>query len=192
MPGGLVATGDPRLFSEIPLKVKHQKTFHTLYLTGILYALALAFCYAVPKLLAFRNGMKRNAVVRFLLYGTETPNTEDQEACKDIEKNLPVPSNDKLKVRNNVKSGFTSLHTGTLRQFLFCFFGLQFCYLLWGVCQERMLTKPFANTKALNSHENNFFKYSQFLVFSNRILAFSIAFLVFPLSPEILATHLER
>ncbi|CAH8460940.1 unnamed protein product [Schistosoma margrebowiei] len=47
----------------------------------------------------------------------------------------------------------------------FCFFGLQSSYLLWGVLQERIMTKMYDNER---------FKNSQYLVFCNRAMALII------------------
>jgi len=49
---------------------------------------------------------------------------------------------------------------------LFSFFGLQISYLLWGLLQERIMTRTYANEKFSNS---------QFLVFVNRFLAMIVA-----------------
>jgi len=57
---------------------------------------------------------------------------------------------------------------GSRGHFLFCFFGLQFSYLLWGFLQERIMTKGYGK-------EQKKFVYSEFLVFSNRISAAVIA-----------------
>lgn len=50
---------------------------------------------------------------------------------------------------------------------LFCFLGLQFSYLTWGVLQEKIMTQVYEDTNGVKTH----FKDSQFLVFVNRILA---------------------
>ncbi len=47
------------------------------------------------------------------------------------------------------------------------FFGLQISYLLWGLLQERIMTRTFAGEKFTNS---------QFLVFANRFLAMILAY----------------
>ncbi|CAH8457052.1 unnamed protein product [Heterobilharzia americana] len=47
----------------------------------------------------------------------------------------------------------------------FCFLGLQSSYLLWGVLQERIMTKMYDNEK---------FEKSQYLVFCNRVTALLI------------------
>jgi len=49
---------------------------------------------------------------------------------------------------------------------IFAFFGLQISYLLWGLLQERIMTRTYANEKFSNS---------QFLVFVNRFLAMIVA-----------------
>ena len=58
----------------------------------------------------------------------------------------------------------------TRRRFLkliFSFFGLQISYLLWGLLQERIMTRTYGTEK---------FKNSQFLVFANRLLAAIVAY----------------
>ncbi|XP_064102263.1 adenosine 3'-phospho 5'-phosphosulfate transporter 1-like isoform X1 [Macrobrachium nipponense] len=56
-------------------------------------------------------------------------------------------------------------------QLIFCFVGLQVSYLTWGVLQEKVMTKEYQNADGSVGH----FKDSQFLVFVNRVLAFSLA-----------------
>ncbi|XP_055851636.1 adenosine 3'-phospho 5'-phosphosulfate transporter 1 [Episyrphus balteatus] len=53
----------------------------------------------------------------------------------------------------------------------YCFAGLMCSYLTWGVLQEKIMTQEYVNFEGKTSH----FKDSQFLVFANRLLAFSIA-----------------
>ncbi|XP_065371008.1 adenosine 3'-phospho 5'-phosphosulfate transporter 1 [Calliphora vicina] len=55
-----------------------------------------------------------------------------------------------------------------------CFGGLMVSYLTWGVLQEKIMTQEYYNFDGVKSH----FKDSQFLVFSNRILAFMVAIVV--------------
>lgn len=54
---------------------------------------------------------------------------------------------------------------------MYCFAGLMCSYLTWGVLQEKIMTQEYINFEGKTSH----FKDSQFLVFANRLLAFSIA-----------------
>jgi len=51
---------------------------------------------------------------------------------------------------------------------IFSFFGLQISYLLWGLLQERIMTRTYGNEKFSNS---------QFLVFVNRFLAMIVAYI---------------
>lgn len=51
---------------------------------------------------------------------------------------------------------------------IFSFFGLQITYLLWGLLQERIMTRTYGNEKFSNS---------QFLVFVNRFLAMILAYI---------------
>lgn len=60
----------------------------------------------------------------------------------------------------------------TCLKLLWCAFGLLGCYLIWGVIQERIMAFKYGATDT-DPGEN--FKNSQFLVFVNRILAFTVA-----------------
>lgn len=53
----------------------------------------------------------------------------------------------------------------------YCFVGLMVSYLTWGLLQERIMTQSYVNSEG----KQTFFKDSQFLVFSNRALAFGIS-----------------
>lgn len=53
--------------------------------------------------------------------------------------------------------------------------GLQCSYVLWGVLQERIMTKTYVKTLPDGSTTQTKFKNSQFLVFMNRILAMFFA-----------------
>lgn len=55
---------------------------------------------------------------------------------------------------------------------LFCFFGLQFNYIVWGWLQEMMMTQAYMRNDA--SGEDRFGD-SQFLVFLNRLFAFLLS-----------------
>jgi len=50
-----------------------------------------------------------------------------------------------------------------LKRLLLCFFGLNFSFVCWGILQERMLTRRYPR------YTGEFFGYSYFLVFSNRL-----------------------
>ncbi|KAH8351102.1 hypothetical protein KR084_004251 [Drosophila pseudotakahashii] len=56
-------------------------------------------------------------------------------------------------------------------QLFWCFGGLMVSYLTWGVLQEKIMTQHYLNFAG----ESAKFKDSQFLVFSNRLLAFLVA-----------------
>lgn len=58
---------------------------------------------------------------------------------------------------------------------IFCFAGLQGSYLTWGILQERIMTFEYGKT---DTTPGEFFKNSTFLVFMNRISAFTIGLLV--------------
>ncbi|XP_025053625.1 adenosine 3'-phospho 5'-phosphosulfate transporter 1 isoform X1 [Alligator sinensis] len=67
------------------------------------------------------------------------------------------------------------MESSTARQvfkLLFCAVGLQVSYLTWGVLQERVMTRTYGTTETEPGEK---FKDSQFLVFMNRILAFTVA-----------------
>lgn len=67
-------------------------------------------------------------------------------------------------------------------QLALSFFGLQISYLLWGLLQERIMTRSYDGEKFTNS---------QYLVFANRILALIVAFIslkIFYPTKKILAT----
>lgn len=53
----------------------------------------------------------------------------------------------------------------------YCFFGLMISYLTWGVLQEKIMTREYVDSEGKKSY----FKDSEFLVFSNRVLAFMIS-----------------
>ena len=57
-----------------------------------------------------------------------------------------------------------------------CTVGIQVSYLLWGLMQERIMTKPYATGELFHS--------SKFLVFANRFLAFFAAWAVMTLTGE--------
>ncbi|XP_017883090.1 adenosine 3'-phospho 5'-phosphosulfate transporter 1 [Ceratina calcarata] len=54
---------------------------------------------------------------------------------------------------------------------MYCFFGLQVSYLTWGYLQEKIMTQEYENVAGNKDR----FQDSQFLVFVNRILAFSMS-----------------
>lgn len=54
---------------------------------------------------------------------------------------------------------------------MYCFIGLMASYLTWGVLQEKIMTQQYIN----GDGKKGYFKDSQFLVFSNRLLAFGVA-----------------
>ncbi|CAF4690063.1 unnamed protein product, partial [Rotaria sp. Silwood2] len=66
---------------------------------------------------------------------------------------------------HSTTSNFTRYHFFKL---IFSFFGLQISYLLWGLLQERIMTRTYDNEKFTNS---------QFLVLANRFLAMIVAYI---------------
>ena len=53
-----------------------------------------------------------------------------------------------------------------------CVVGIQVSYLLWGLMQERIMTRPYET--------GELFRSSKFLVFANRIIALLVSALVLP------------
>ncbi|XP_055377593.1 adenosine 3'-phospho 5'-phosphosulfate transporter 1 [Condylostylus longicornis] len=72
--------------------------------------------------------------------------------------------------------------TATRDAFLlaYCFFGLMGSYLTWGVLQEKIMTQEYTDSNGKKSY----FKDSQFLVFTNRLLAFFVALLYIILNQQ--------
>lgn len=60
-------------------------------------------------------------------------------------------------------------------QLIVCVAGLQSSYVVWGVLQERIMTKTYLTIQPDGSASQQKFKNSQFLVFMNRILAMCFA-----------------
>ena len=54
-----------------------------------------------------------------------------------------------------------------------CFVGIQFCYLTWGILQEKIMTRKYVDSTGKEDQFSN----SQFLVFVNRITAFAVGLL---------------
>jgi adenosine 3'-phospho 5'-phosphosulfate transporter B2 len=79
--------------------------------------------------------------------------------------NPPTSTDSTTNEVTSSSSGFTQFRFFKL---VFSFFGLQISYLLWGLLQERIMTRTYADEKFSNS---------QFLVFVNRFLAMFIAYL---------------
>merc|ERR1712113_1015271 len=52
-----------------------------------------------------------------------------------------------------------------------CVLGIQISYLLWGLMQERIMTKPYET--------GELFRSSKFLVFANRFLALAVAYVAY-------------
>lgn len=79
------------------------------------------------------------------------------------------PDDSSLASRNETMESSTARQVFKL---LFCAAGLQASYLTWGVLQERVMTRTYGATETDPGEK---FKDSQFLVFMNRILAFTVA-----------------
>jgi adenosine 3'-phospho 5'-phosphosulfate transporter B2 len=76
-------------------------------------------------------------------------------------------SNGKEVVPSSSSSSSSDFTRRRFFKLIFSFFGLQISYLLWGLLQERIMTRTYADEKFSNS---------QFLVFVNRFLAAIIAY----------------
>ncbi|KAH1173688.1 adenosine 3'-phospho 5'-phosphosulfate transporter 1 isoform X1 [Mauremys mutica] len=79
------------------------------------------------------------------------------------------PDDISLAARNETMESSTAQQ---ILKLLFCAAGLQASYLTWGVLQERVMTRTYGATETDPGEK---FKDSQFLVFMNRILAFTVA-----------------
>ena len=93
--------------------------------------------------------------VRLCVYGNEGEKVSLEEGAP-----TPLPQNAEPTFMEN-----------TLK-LLWCAGGLLGCYLIWGVIQERIMAFKYGAT---DTSEGENFKNSQFLVFVNRILAFTVA-----------------
>ena len=132
-------------------------------------------------------------IIQFLLYGSRKKNRDDDTNNNRLEKRLELikrdvengatATNDKA---NDRKDSICSSSSGSsssdaearkyYRSLMISALGLQGCYLLWGICQENIMSQEFQHT--VFTDESHYFKHSQFIVFSNRLFAFSIAFIV--------------
>lgn len=82
---------------------------------------------------------------------------------------------DLLNIASKVTVGGSNAARTPVKEFgllCYCFFGLIISYLTWGVLQEKIMTKEYLH---LDGKTKTHFRDSQFLVFTNRILAFVIA-----------------
>jgi adenosine 3'-phospho 5'-phosphosulfate transporter B2 len=77
-------------------------------------------------------------------------------------------SNTKEVISSSSSSSSSDFTRQRFFKLIFSFFGLQISYLLWGLLQERIMTRKYADEKFSNS---------QFLVFVNRFLAMIIAYI---------------
>jgi len=85
--------------------------------------------------------------------------------------NTTLPDVNNKEVISSSSQSISSSSDFTRHRFfklIFSFFGLQISYLLWGLLQERIMTRTYDNEKFSNS---------QFLVFVNRFLAMIVAYI---------------
>lgn len=75
----------------------------------------------------------------------------------------------KESLRSEIYNFYQNFNTNRPAKLLFCFFGLQASYLLWGIAQEQLMTSKY---------KTGTFKNSTFCVFANRVLALLIALII--------------
>lgn len=88
-----------------------------------------------------------------------------------------------LPVHNDLVSSKATSATGSAKRtplsdfglIVYCFTGLMVSYLTWGLLQEKIMTQQYETIDADGKTHIDHFKDSQFLVFANRALAFTIA-----------------
>lgn len=82
---------------------------------------------------------------------------------------LSSPKEDKYQKKEESSSTSIPLTSSRASKLIFCFLGLQFSYVLWGIVQENLMTKEYKLGK---------FKSSNFCVFANRFLALIISLVI--------------
>ena len=81
----------------------------------------------------------------------------------------PKPAEDKASLLEKGSTPPAPPPAPGAKQFLFCFIGLQASYLTWGYVQEKVMTKEYSTGR---------FPSATFCVFSNRVLAVTVAWAV--------------
>lgn len=105
-----------------------------------------------------------HSAVSMCITGSSTHDTDHDEPLQSKSLTLgapPTPISTPPKRTNSQEAVLLS----------YCFGGLMASYLTWGVLQEKIMTQQYENFNG----EKSYFKDSQFLVFSNRVLAFFVA-----------------
>ena len=121
--------------------------------------------------------------IQFLLYGSRKKPQDDDTNNNRLEKRLELIKRDVengATATNDRKDSISSSSSGSsssdaeagkyYRSLMISALGLQGCYLLWGICQENIMSQEFQHT--VFTDESHYFKHSQFIVFSNRLFAF--------------------
>ncbi|CAF1315872.1 unnamed protein product, partial [Rotaria sordida] len=81
-----------------------------------------------------------------------------------------VNNRDEISSPAEIASTTSNFTSHRFFKLIFSVFGLQISYLLWGLLQERIMTRTYDDEKFTNS---------QFLVFANRFLAMIVAYISF-------------
>eukprot|EP01038_Epipyxis_sp_PR26KG_P005629 gene5629-7773_t len=89
---------------------------------------------------------------------------EDGRPTTSVSNNTAISNTEKY-TKDNIKENNTIFTTRNYK-LLFCFLGLQFSYVLWGLVQENLMTREYKMGK---------FKSASFCVFGNRFLALFIS-----------------
>nr|XP_033795698.1 adenosine 3'-phospho 5'-phosphosulfate transporter 1 isoform X2 [Geotrypetes seraphini]XP_033795699.1 adenosine 3'-phospho 5'-phosphosulfate transporter 1 isoform X2 [Geotrypetes seraphini]XP_033795700.1 adenosine 3'-phospho 5'-phosphosulfate transporter 1 isoform X2 [Geotrypetes seraphini] len=135
------------------------------WLLRFFYNIAGYATIAIPGFLLIQYFKRRNyletgsgicfPLVKSCVFGSELKSLHSEATSSSVQNEATDPSTTKQVLR-----------------LLFCAAGLQASYLTWGVLQERVMTRTYGAT---DSSPGEKFKDSQFLVFMNRILAFTVA-----------------
>ena len=124
--------------------------------------------------------MVYNDAIFFLFYGSKKTGNHHKRDMESTREDNGAMMNraDPVVLSKKVAHEEAKLvaNSGYYNSLLFSAVGLQGCYLLWGVCQENIMSQQFRHTTL--STEQHYFKHSQFVVFANRIFAFGIALCV--------------
>lgn len=140
------------------------------------------------------NAFHNNTLLQRFVYGCVSGNNQDTlvdaGSREDVAKLLP---NGNERARTIRHSTLNTWKPGNTLIFIWCLFGLQLSYLIWGLLQEKIMTTEYPITSredlhlkdldlgestsnsSLTSESYITFHDSQFLVFFNRVLAFITA-----------------
>uniref|UniRef100_A0A6B2EIF5 Adenosine 3'-phospho 5'-phosphosulfate transporter 1 n=1 Tax=Phlebotomus kandelakii TaxID=1109342 RepID=A0A6B2EIF5_9DIPT len=121
-------------------------------------------CIFLPGLLIYKYTKR----VRYLEKNT---NNEHRLIPSAVRFCFSGSEGDKSETTHSAKN---SAGQGLLKECLlltYCFLGLMACHLTWGVLQEKIMTQQYEDEEGKKSY----FRDSQFLVFTNRLLAFLIS-----------------